>query len=98
MQEFKTKKELYKYIWDTREHVSELTDKPLLPPNHIQHHWQYLHILSHGTYPKYKFNPKNIMLALPEEHENQEQYEVFQEKQLELKRQYYKEFYNKKFD
>ena len=60
-------------------------------------HWQCLHILPKGTYPKYKLEPKNILLALPDEHERQEQFDVFIEKRDELKREYYKEYYGKIF-
>lgn len=38
------------------------------------------------------------MLMLPDEHENQDQFEVFKEKQLELTREYCRIFYNKEFD
>jgi len=98
MKQFKNQKEMFAYIWETREHVSELTGEPLFPPNHFKHHWQYLHVLPKGTYPKYKLNPNNILLATPEEHERQEQYLKFIYKQDELRKEYYKEFYNKTFD
>lgn len=96
--EFKSKKELYRYVWENRPHVSEVSGKPLFPPNHFKFHWQFAHILNHGRYPKYKFNPENIMLMLPDEHEKQDEFEVFKEKQLELTREYYRIFYNKEFD
>ena len=96
--EFKTKKELYEYIWNNRPHVSEVSGLPLLYPNHFQFHWQFAHVLNHGRYPHYKFNPDNIMLMLPEEHANQDSYTKFKEKQLELTREYYKKYYNKEYD
>lgn len=85
---FKTQKEMFQWIWDNRPHVSELSGKPLLPKGHFKFHWQYLHVLSKGQYRLYKLNPDNILLALPEEHENQEQFEVFRNKRDELKAQY----------
>lgn len=94
---FKNQSELFNYIWETRPHVSELTGKPLLPPNALKWHWQFLHILSKGSYPKYKLREENIILALPEEHEKQEQFPEFIERRDQLKREYYKEFYNKTF-
>jgi len=97
MRQFKTQKEMYKWIWENRSHVSEISGKPLLNQNHIQFIWQFAHILPKGSYPKWKLNPDNIMLMLPYEHENQEQYLLFIEKQNELKREYYKEFYSKEF-
>ena len=93
----KNQKELFNHIWNTREHRSELTGKPLYNTNHSQWHWQFLHVLPKGSYPKYKLNPDNIMLALPEEHQNQNKYDKFKEKYEELRRQYYKEHYGKEF-
>lgn len=94
---FKNQTQLFNSIWQTREHISELSGKPLLSKGHLMWHWQFLHILPKGTYPKWKLEAKNIMLALPPEHEKQEQFEKFIEKRDELKREYYKEFYGKIF-
>lgn len=94
---FKTQSEMFNYIWETRPHFSELTGKPLLEPNYMLWHHQFMHILPKGAYPKWKFNPENIMLGLPEEHQKQETFPKFIEKRDALKRQYYKEFYNKTF-
>lgn len=87
---------LFEEIWSERDHVSELSGKPLLPKGHPQWHWQFLHILS-KSYPAYKFRKENIMLALPEEHAIQERYPKFMERHEELRRQYYKEIYGKEF-
>ena len=87
----------YREIWEEREHVSELTGKHLLPPSHYQWHWQFLHVLPKGSYPKWKFNKKNIILALPEEHERQNDYETFNEKYEELRQEYYHEYYGKDY-
>jgi len=87
---------LFKEIWDEREHVSELSGKPLLPKGDMRWHHQFLHILSR-SYPAYKFRKENIMLALPEEHAIQERYPKFKERFEELRREYYKEIYNKTF-
>ena len=98
MKTFKSQKELFMHVWNSRTHVSELTGKPLLPKSNFQHHWQFLHILAKGTYPAYKFREENIMLALPDEHERQEQFPKFIERRDELRREYYKEIYNKTFE
>ena len=95
---FKSQKELFNYIWENRPHISELTGKPLLPKGHYLWYNQFLHVLSKGQYKAYKLNPENIMLALPEEHAKQETFPKFIERRDQLRRQYYKEQYNKKFE
>jgi hypothetical protein len=74
-----------------------LSGRQLLPEGHPQWTWQFLHVLSKGSYPGYKFNPDNILLALPDEHQRQEQFPAFIEKRDQLRREYYKEFYGKEF-
>ena len=86
---------LFNLIWEKRPHVSELSGRPLLPKGHPQWHWQMAHILPKGTYPKWKFEEKNIILCLPEEHARQETFPKFIERRDELKREYYQEYYNK---
>ena len=95
---FKNQTELFNYIWETRPHKSELSGFNLLPKGHYQWHWQFLHVLPKGTYPRYKLNPKNIILGLPSEHDQQESFPEFLAKKQELTREYYKEFYNKEFE
>lgn len=95
---FKTQKEMFDYIWETRDHISEVSGKPLLPKGDFKWHWQMAHILPKSSYPKWKYNSDNIMLMLPEEHATQERYPVFTDKRDRLKREYYKLFYNKEFE
>lgn len=87
----KSQKELFEFVWATREQVSEVSGRPLLPRHHYQWHWQFAHVLNKGTYPAYKLNPDNIMMMLPEEHAIQERYDIFNERHTQLKRQYYAE-------
>ena len=87
----KTQQELFRYVWETREHVSEVSGRPLLPEGHCHWHWQFAHVLSKGAYPSYKLKPENIMLMLPEEHAIQERFQAFKDKQIGLKLLYYKE-------
>ena len=82
-------KQMFQQIWNDREHVSEVSGRPLLPQGHPQWHWQFAHVLSKGAFPRYKLNPDNIMLMLPEEHERQERYDLFNERKETLKRIYY---------
>lgn len=83
-----TQKQLFDEIWLARDHFSEVSGLPLYPKGHWQWHWQFAHVLNKGAYPSFKYNPDNIMLMLPHEHEKQEQYEVFIEKREQLKRKY----------
>ena len=94
---FKTQMEMFKWIWENRPHVSELTGKPLLHIGNYRWHWQFLHVLPKGSYPSYKSNPDNILLGLPDEHTNQERYDVFKQKQIELKLKYTNEHKIKRF-
>ena len=73
-------------IWGERPHVSELSGKPLLPHGHPFWHHQFLHVLPHGKYASEALNKDNIMLALPEEHERQNEFEAFNIKADELRR------------
>ncbi len=97
MRTFKNQKELFMHIWNSRPHVSELTENPLLPISSDLWHWQFAHILPKGAYPSYKLREENIMLMLPDEHKNQEHYEKFIQRRDELRRKYYKEIYGKDF-
>jgi hypothetical protein len=97
MKEFKNQHDLFEHIWNTHEHVSEINGDPLLSKTHWQWIWQFAHVLCKKTYPYYKLKEENIMLMLPEQHEHQEQYDVYNEKKLELTQQYYKEFYSKEY-
>lgn len=94
---FKNQKEMFDWIWENRPHESELTGEPLLSKKHFKWHWQFLHVLPKGSYPKFKLDPRNIMLALPDEHDHQNQYQAFHNRKSELKTIYYRLYYNKKF-
>ena len=96
--EFKTQKELFDYVWESRPHVSEISGKPLLPKGDMMHHWQFCHLLGKGVYKKYKFRSENIILALPIEHQYQERYTIFIERQNAVRRAYLTEFEGKVFD
>jgi hypothetical protein len=91
---FKNQKELFNHIWETRPHISDLTDEQLLPKGHYLWYNQFLHVLGKGTYKHYKLNPDNIMLALPDEHARQEEYPKFKEKQDKLRVEYWEKYDN----
>jgi len=99
MKIFKNQRELFNHIWDTREHVSELSGQPLLPKGHLQWHWQFMHVLPKGRYAHYRLNIENIVLGTVKEHENQETNKRFKELKTKLKAEYYEKYYNiKRFD
>lgn len=68
--EFKSEKEMFLWIWEREEHVSRISGLPLFYPHHPQFHWQFAHILGAkgSVYAKWRLNPNNICLMLPEEH------------------------------
>lgn len=78
-------------IWEEREHISELSGKPLLPRNHMLWYHQFLHVLPHDTYPSEGLNKDNIMLALPEEHERQNEFDAFNKRFEELRSKHNRE-------
>lgn len=96
--EFKNQKEMFLWIWDNRPHVSELTGKPLLYPGNSKWHWQFLHVLPKGAYPAFKLNQNNVLLGLPDEHEKQNEFNIFNEKYENLQREYYRDVYGKEFE
>lgn len=99
-QKFKNQIELFQYVWQTREHKSEISNKEL--DNVPEFMWVncFMHILAKGKYPELKFEPDNIMLGTPVEHflcdmgtaeqrkkyeiENNCSFDVFYDKQKEL--------------
>lgn len=85
-------KEMFEEIWKERPHHSELSGKKLLGKSHPQWHHQFLHVLNKGRYPHYKLNKDNILLALPEEHDRQDEFEVFKNKQQILTQEYYEKY------
>lgn len=94
---FNSQKEMFQWIWDNRERVSEISGLPLLPQGHPKWSWQFAHVLGKGAYPGFKLRQENIMLMLPQEHENQETFDEYRNRHDSLRKQYYKEFYGKEF-
>ena len=85
-------KKIFIEIWKERPHVSQLSGKPLHPMGHLKWHWQFAHILGKNVAPSWKENKDNILLVLPDEHENQEQWPEF----MELKEAKMKEYFELK--
>jgi len=93
----KNQSQLFNIVWEEREHLSELTSSPLLPKGNFKWHFQFGHILGKGKYSKYKLNPDNIILMTPEEHDKQETYPAFIERQDEIRREYLIKYEGKEF-
>ena len=65
---FKNQKEMFDFVWQTREHVCQFTGLNLDTVPESRWHWMFLHILPKGLYPYFKFNPDNIVLGNPDFH------------------------------
>lgn len=65
---FKTQREMFEYIWNTRPHICLFTGSNLDLVPKDRWHWCFLHILRKGSYTFWKYNPDNIVLGLPEFH------------------------------
>lgn len=97
--------EIFSIIWEDREHISEVSGKPLLPKRHPRWHWQFSHYLPKSHYRKFMLEKKNIFLCLPEEHtewgeksiKNDPKWKPFLEKYQELKQEYYEKSKEKDF-
>lgn len=85
--------DLYKIIWEERPHVSEVSGTPLGEFD-VRY---FSHILSKGSYGKFRLNKDNIMLKTPEEHHTWEfgdishpMWDKAKEKKQLLKQRYYR--------
>jgi hypothetical protein len=56
----------FEEIWTTRPHKSEVSGAPLGDEFNVCF---FSHILSKGAYPRFRHNPKNILLMTFEEHQ-----------------------------
>ena len=92
---FKNFQQVREYIWETREHKSEISGDPLLYPGDLQWSWQFMHLLGRN-YTFWVLNPDNVILGTVKEHEKQESFPFFIEKREELKSKYYQEHQIKK--
>ena len=81
--------DMFNEIWDERPHKSELTGDPLLPKGHSKWHFQFLHVLGKGSFPQYELDKNNILLGTPDEHDHQDDYDVFRKKKIELLKDHY---------
>lgn len=67
--EFENQRDLFNHLWETKEHKSEISGKPLYGKEEgaIWYH-QFSHTLNKGRYPGYKCKAFNIVMMLPNEH------------------------------
>lgn len=56
---FATQKDLFRYVWDTRHHKSEIDGTFIQEPNVFC----FAHVLGKWQYPRWKFEPNNIILV-----------------------------------
>ena len=63
--DFKNQKELFRHVWETRVHRSEVSGQPL---GEEMNAWFFAHVLPKGSYGLYKLKPFNITLLTPDEH------------------------------
>lgn len=82
--------DVFNEIWDERPHVSELSGKPLLPKGHILWFKQFLHVVNKGRFDSVRLDKRNILLGLPDEHDHQDRYDVFEQRKTEIMRELYK--------
>lgn len=62
---FKSQTELFRWVWETRPHYSEVSGKPLGEEPNV---WFFAHVLPKGSYGLFKLYPFNIVLMTPREH------------------------------
>lgn len=65
---FRSQAEMFKHIWETREHKCLFTGSNLDLVPKCQFHWMFLHVLRKGAYRYFKHNPDNIALGHPNFH------------------------------
>lgn len=84
--EGRTEIDVFKEIWADREHISELSGLPLPYGTETPQMWvkQFLHVINKGRSPELRLDKDNIMLGTPFEHENQDQYEKFRLRKVEM--------------
>jgi hypothetical protein len=68
-------KKIFDEIWEEREHVSFLSDRPLVDPfGNVIHKSSsfypncFAHVLNKGKYPHFRLKKENIVLLTPAEH------------------------------
>lgn len=66
---FKNQKEMFDFIWQTREHKCQISGSnlDLVPEN--RRHWTMAHLIPKGLYPYFKLNEQNILLIDPLVHQ-----------------------------
>lgn len=65
---YKSEMEMFKDIWQQREHKCLFTGSNLDLVPKYQFHWMFLHLLRKGSYRFFKYNPSNVVLGHPNFH------------------------------
>ena len=56
---------MFAQIWEDREHVSEISERPLGDEANV---WFFAHILPKGAYGRFRLREDNIVLMTQDEH------------------------------
>lgn len=66
---FKNQMEIFNYLWDTKPHISEISERKLTSQRgSLLWRCYFMHVLPKGKFPKSKFDPNNFLLGHQEEH------------------------------
>ena len=65
---FTTQKEMFDFVWQTREHKCQISGSNLDLVPESKFFWMFAHILAKKNYPFFKLNADNILLVHPDVH------------------------------
>ena len=65
---FNNQKEMFDFVWNTREHICQISGSNLDLVPKSKFFWMFAHILNKKNYPFFKLNAENILLVHPDVH------------------------------
>jgi len=65
---FKNQKEMFDFIWSSREHICQISGSNLDLVPKSRRHWCMAHIIPKSLYPYFKLKEDNILLLHPDVH------------------------------
>jgi len=66
---FKNQKEMFDFVWSSREHKCQISGSNLDLVPESRRHWTMAHVIPKSLYPYFKYNEQNILLIDPEVHQ-----------------------------